>query len=72
MLLTGVRAGSPADNAGITGGDIIIRIGDHEVKDLYGMTDALRAHKPGDVVTVVVLRDGERLELTATLGKRGG
>ena len=36
------------------------------------MTDALRAQKPGDVVTVVVLRDGERLELTATLGKRGG
>jgi hypothetical protein len=72
VRLTGVRAGSPADQAGIEGGDIIVLIGDHEVKDLYGMTDALRAHKPGDVVIVAVLRDGERIEFEVTLGKRGG
>ncbi len=72
VRLTGVRTGSAADEAGILAGDIIVKIGEHDVKDLYGMTDALRAHKPGDVVIVVVLRDGEQLELTATLGKRGG
>ncbi|MFQ6045649.1 MAG: M20/M25/M40 family metallo-hydrolase [Gemmatimonadales bacterium] len=72
VRLTGVRAGSPAERAGIRRGDILIQLGDHEVKDLYDMTDALRAHKPGDVVTVIVLREGEHVELTATLGKRGG
>ena len=72
VRLTGVRTGSPADKAGITGGDILIQLGEHEVKNLYDMTDALRAHKPGDVVRIVVLRGDERLEMIAELGKRGG
>ena len=72
VRLTGVRAGSPADSAGLRAGDVLIQLGEHEVKDLYDMTDALRAHAPGDVVTIVVMRDGQRLELTATLGTRGG
>lgn len=72
VRLTGVRSGSPAAEAGIAGGDIIIRIGDHEVTDLYAMTRALGAYQPGDVVTVVVKRDGETLEFTVTLGRRGG
>ena len=42
----------------------------HEVADLQGMTNALRAHKPGDVVDVQVLRDGTRLTLPVTLGDR--
>jgi S1-C subfamily serine protease len=42
------------------------------VKDLYSYTDALYAHQPWDVVKVVVMRDGKRVELSVTLGKRGG
>ena len=72
VRLTGVREGGPAQQAGIRGGDIIVQIGDFEVKDLYGMTDALRQYKPGDVTTVTVVRDGERIEMTVTFGKRGG
>jgi Zn-dependent M28 family amino/carboxypeptidase len=72
VRLTGVRAGSPAEAAGIQAGDIIVRIGDHEVKDLYAMTDALRAYKPGDSVIVAVMRNGKRLDLRATLSRRGG
>ncbi len=72
VRLNGVRTDSPAEHAGMRAGDILVQLGEHEVKDLYGMTDALRSHKPGDVVEIVVLRDGDRVELTATLGKRGG
>ena len=72
VRLTGVRSGGPAEHAGIEAGDIIVQIGEQTIADLYDMTAALRAHKPGDVVAVVVLRDGERIELTATFGKRGG
>lgn len=72
VRLTGVRAGSPADSAGIRGGDVLVELGRFAVKNLYDMTEALRSYSPGEVVTVVVLRDGERLELTATLGRRGG
>jgi hypothetical protein len=72
VRFTGVRAGSPAERAGLQGGDILIRLGEFEINDLYDMTDALRSHRPGDTVTLEVRRDGEVLELTATLGRRGG
>lgn len=71
VRLTGVRSGSPADSAGMLGGDILVQLGEHEITNLYDMTDALRAHEPGDSVRIVVLRDGERIELAATLGRRG-
>jgi len=72
MKLSGVRAGSPADVAGFKAGDVIVNFGGVEIKDIYGYTDALNAHKPGDVVTVIVRRGTERVTLTVTLGKRAG
>jgi hypothetical protein len=72
VRFTGVRSGSPAEKAGLQGGDILVQFGEMEIKDLYDMTAALREHKPGDVVPLAVMRDGERIELTATLGRRGG
>lgn len=72
VRLSGVRAGSPADEAGVRAGDIIVGIGEFDIADLYEMTDALRAHKPGQTVTVRVRRGDDVVELTATLGQRGG
>jgi hypothetical protein len=72
MKLMGVRPDSPADKGGLKTGDVIVDFGGIPVKDLYGYTDALYSHKPGDVVKVVVMRGGQRVELTVTLGKRGG
>ena len=72
LRLTGVRAGSPADLGGLKTGDVIVELGGVPVKDLYSYSDALYSHKPGDVVKIVVLRGGERLELSVTLGRRGG
>lgn len=71
LRLTGVRAGSPADVAGIKPGDVIVEFGGKPVKDLYQYSDALYAHKPGDEVVVVVMRDGQRVSLKVKLGKRG-
>jgi Zn-dependent M28 family amino/carboxypeptidase len=72
VRLSGVRNGSPADSAGIRAGDILVGIGEFDISDLYEMTDALRAHKPGETVLVRVRRGEEVVELTATLGRRGG
>jgi hypothetical protein len=72
MRLTGVRAGSPGDSAGLKAGDVIVRFGDHEVKDIYTYTDAMNAYKPGDEVMVEVLRAGERVSVRVRLGQRGG
>lgn len=70
VKLSGVTPGSPADAAGIKAGDVVVGIGTHEVADLQAMTDALRVHKPGEVVDVLVLRGDERLALRVTLGDR--
>jgi len=72
LRLTGVRAGSPADLGGLKAGDVIVELGGTAVKDLYSYSDALYAHKPGDVVKIVVLRGGQRVGLSVTLGRRGG
>jgi len=72
LRVSGVRPGSPADRAGLQGGDVIVEFAGMPVKDLYEYSDALFAKKPGGVVQVVVLRNGQRVTLTATLGKRGG
>ncbi|MEP6731433.1 MAG: M28 family peptidase [bacterium] len=71
LKLSGVRAGSPADVAGLKAGDVIVEFGGTLVKDLYSYTDALYAHKPGDKVKVVFLRGGERKSADVTLGRRG-
>jgi len=72
VRLVGVRAGSPAEKAGLRGDDIITRIGSTETPDLQAMTDALRSHKPGEVVEIMVRRGATVTTLQATLGVRGG
>ncbi|MEJ5250347.1 MAG: M28 family peptidase [Chthonomonadetes bacterium] len=70
MRLTGVREGSPAHKAGLRAGDVIIRFGETKVESIYDYMDALNRYKPGDTVTVVVLRDGKEVELRLTLEAR--
>jgi S1-C subfamily serine protease len=70
VLLSGVSPGSPAEAAGIRAGDVVVKLGEHDVADLQGMTDALRVHRPGDTVDVVVLRAGEPVTFRLTLGSR--
>ena len=71
LRLTGVRAGSPAEQAGLTAGDVIVEFAGRAVKDLYDFSDALYSHKPGDAVSVTVMRNGDRKQFTVHLGKRG-
>ena len=72
VRLTGVRAGSPAEEAGLAAGDILIQIGEFEIGNLYDMTDALRSHKPGDTVWVVAKRGDSEIRVSVTLRRRGG
>jgi Tol biopolymer transport system component len=71
VLLSDVRPGSPAEKAGIAGGDRIVDIGGTRIENLYDMTYALQDHKPGDTVGVKVMRKGEPVQLRATLSQRG-
>lgn len=70
VLLSGVRAGGPAEKAGLKGGDVIIRFDGIRVDNIYDYTFALRTRKPGQDVRITVKRDGKEIDLVATLGRR--
>ena len=64
VKLSGVRAGGPADKAGLKSGDVIIKFGGQQIANIYDYTYALDAVKIGEPVEVVVLRDGAQVTLT--------
>jgi len=68
--ISGVREGSPAQKAGLRSGDVIIRFGNYKVENIYDYMDALNRYKPGDTVSVAVVRDGQEVEVQLTLEAR--
>lgn len=70
VLLSGVSNESPAQKAGIRGGDILVELAGQKLANIYDFTRALDALKVGEEVTVVVLRNGQRLTLKLTPGSR--
>jgi aminopeptidase YwaD len=72
LRVTGIAAGSPAEKAGMKAGDIVVELAGNVVTDINTYAAALYARKPGDTITIVVLRDGKRVSVTAVLTKRGG
>ncbi|MEW6368537.1 MAG: M20/M25/M40 family metallo-hydrolase [Acidobacteriota bacterium] len=65
-----VKDGSPAAKAGLKAGDILIRFAGQEIRNLYDFSYTLKAHKPGQVVEVVVLRGEQQMTVNVTLEKR--
>jgi hypothetical protein len=65
-----VRDGTPAAAAGLKAGDILIEFDGKEIGNLYDFTYALRAHKPGDLVIVKVLRGKQTIEAKVLLTER--
>jgi len=72
VRISGTGPGSPAEKAGLKAGDILIRIGEREIKSLEDMQAALLGHKPGDVVEIAVRRGDSTVAVQATLSRRGG
>ena len=82
VLIRDVEENMPAGRAGLRGsrldeegtvilGDVIVAIGGKRVKTLNDLFDILDRHKPGDTVTVRVLRGGAELEIEVTLDEEG-
>jgi len=65
-----VVPGSAAEAAGIRPGDVLVAFDGEPIDGLRAYSDALKTHSPGDTVRLRVVRDGEELELTATLTAR--
>ena len=62
-----VLDGSPADEAGIRVGDIIVRIDDAEVREVVDLLAYLEETAPGETVEVEILRDGVSEVVDVTL-----
>jgi membrane-associated protease RseP (regulator of RpoE activity) len=69
-ILREVTPGSPADKAGLKAGDIVQAVDGEAVNADHTLRDRIMAHQPGDEVTLKILREGETLEVKATLGTR--
>ena len=66
VKLSGVRPSSPAEKAGLKGGDVIVEFGAQKIANIYDYTYALDAVKIGQPVKMIVEREGKRVELSVT------
>ena len=66
LRIDGASEGRPGEKAGLKAGDIITKIGDFEIKDVYGYMDALGKFEKGQTVPVIIMRKGETMTLSLT------
>jgi putative serine protease PepD len=69
-MIAEVSPGSPADLAGMQVDDVVIQADGSPVDGQPALVAAIRDKSPGDSIKIDVLRDGERITLTATLIER--
>jgi membrane-associated protease RseP (regulator of RpoE activity) len=69
-LVNRVEGDSPADEAGIERGDVIVEVNRQTVKDSQDLIETMKDIKPGSRVDVTVLRDGNRKSLKVEVAKR--
>ncbi|MCL1898693.1 MAG: S1C family serine protease, partial [Micrococcales bacterium] len=65
-----VSSGSPADAAGLLEGDVIYAVDSVPITGMISLTATIRSYQPGATVKLSVSRDGEGVELEATLTTR--
>ena len=85
VAVTEVVSGTPAAKAGLraatgtklvegqeqpTGGDVVVEFDGEEVTSAVALQSAVDAHRPGDTVSITVLRNGSRQTFAVTLGIR--
>lgn len=62
--------GSPAERAGLKGGDIITAVNETAIDGAHPLQDLLVQYSPGTTITLTVLRDGSLITITVELGTR--
>ncbi|MEA2001309.1 MAG: S1C family serine protease [Actinomycetota bacterium] len=69
VLVRGVADDGPAAAAGITEGEMIVKVGDLDIAEVDDLHDALDAATAGEPIAVTVLRGIDEIELTVVLPK---
>jgi len=70
VLVSEVVDGSPADEAGLQDGDVIIKFKGKDLKSHSALTKAVGKSSPGEKVELVILRDGKKKTVEVELGER--
>jgi putative serine protease PepD len=70
VKVTQVRAGAPADEAGITVGDVITSAAGESLSSIADLQKAIDAKQPGETVQITILRDGQSKSLDVQLQER--
>jgi len=58
--LSGVIKGGPAEQAGLTGGDVVVGLAGQDLENIYDYVRTLNGLKPGEAVDITVERKGMR------------
>ena len=66
----GVQPGTPAAEAGVKDGDIILSVEGQAIDDQHPLDATLSQFAPGDTVSLEILRGEERITIEVTLGTR--
>ncbi len=69
VLLAGVRADGPAEQAGMRRGDILVGLAGEEIRDINDFMYILRKAHPHEHAEAVVVRDGEKITLDVVFGE---
>jgi|JI10StandDraft_1071094.scaffolds.fasta_scaffold09551_5 hypothetical protein len=63
LRIDGAKDGKPGFKAGLQKGDVIMKLGDFDVEDIYGYMEALGKFEKGQKTTCIVDRNGESVTL---------
>jgi len=68
--ITQIVEGSPADEAGLKEGDVVVRFGRDTIRGPVSLTKKIRDREAGESVRVTVRRDGRERDFDVELGER--
>jgi serine protease Do len=72
VLVEGLSDGGAAEDAGIESGDVIIKVNERKIASVPELQEYVSLHRPGDEITVTVIRNGRERHFDLVLRTRDG
>lgn len=69
VRILSVLDNGPAEQAGLQDGDIVVKIGEDRITDIYSYMETLKQYEPNQKITVVVRRGDQETAVEVTLGE---
>ncbi|MGH7194384.1 MAG: DUF1549 domain-containing protein, partial [Candidatus Saccharimonadales bacterium] len=71
LMIDSIEPDSPSAAAGLKAFDVIEKLDDQLIVNSEQLTVLIRLHKPGDEVTMTLIREGKRIKVPVKLGEHG-